>query len=161
MLLALLMKLWQKSNRTETNKSKVIEQFTVGDDRELDLALAEYDAIGSKAHAEMLCQVGIITKVENKKLQQGLDEILEEIKQGTFKIDDHSEDIHSQIELQLTKMIGEAGKKIHTGRSRNDQVLLDIKLLIRHELKEISKSVIKLFDKLISLSEQHQDKLLP
>jgi len=155
------MKLWQKPNHKETDKTKVVEQFTVGDDRDLDLLLAEYDVIGSKAHAEMLCKSGILTKEENKKLQKGLDEILNEIKNGNFKIDDSVEDVHSQIEFLLTQKAGDAGKKIHTGRSRNDQVLLDIKLYIRHELKVITKSVVQLFDKLISLSEQHKDKLLP
>lgn len=155
------MKLWQKLNHKETGKSKVVEQFTVGDDRELDLVLAEFDAIGSKAHAEMLCKVGILTREENKKLQKVLDGILKEIKNGKFKIDKSVEDVHSQIEFVLTERVGDAGKKIHTGRSRNDQVLLDIKLFIRHELKEITKSVVQLFDKLISLSEQHKDKLLP
>lgn len=155
------MKLWQKPNHKETDKSKIVERFTVGDDRELDLVLAEFDAIGSKAHAEMLCKVGILTKEENKKLQKGLDEILQEIKKGNFKIDDSVEDVHSQIEFLLTQKAGDAGKKIHTGRSRNDQVLLDIKLFVRHELKEITTSVVQLFDKLLELSEQHKDKLLP
>ncbi len=155
------MKLWQKPNYKETGKSKVVEQFTVGDDRELDLVLAEFDVIGSKAHAEMLSKVGILTKEENKKLQKALDEILQEIKKGNFKIGDSVEDVHSQIEFMLTERVGEAGKKIHTGRSRNDQALLDIKLYIRHELKEIRKSVVQLFDKLLSLSEVHKNKLLP
>jgi len=121
------MKLWQKPNHKETGKSKVVEQFTVGDDRELDLVLSEFDAIGSKAHAEMLCKVGILTREENKKLQKVLDGILKEIKNGKFKIDKSVEDVHSQIEFVLTERVGDAGKKIHTGRSRNDQVLLDIK----------------------------------
>jgi len=155
------MKLWQKPNHQETGKSKVAERFTVSDDRELDLVLAEFDVIGSKAHAEMLRKVGILTKEENRKLQKGLDEILQEIKKGNFRIDDSVEDVHSQIEFLLTERVGEAGKKIHTGRSRNDQALLDIKLFIRHELKEITKSAVQLFDKLIALSEQHKDKLLP
>ncbi len=155
------MKLWQKDNHKESDKSKIVERFTVGNDRELDLVLAEFDAIGSKAHAEMLCKAGIITKEENKKLQKGLDAILNEIKKGKFKIDDTVEDVHSQIEFMLTERVGEAGKKIHTGRSRNDQVLLDIKLFVRYELKEITKSVVQLFEKLISLSEQHKEKLLP
>lgn len=155
------MKLWQKNNHKESDKSKTVERFTVGNDRELDLVLAEFDAIGSKAHAEMLSKVGIITEEENRKLQKGLDEILKEIKKGNFKIDDSVEDVHSQIEFLLTERVGEAGKKIHTGRSRNDQVLLDIKLFVRHELKEITKSVVQLFEKLIALSEQHKDKLLP
>jgi len=155
------MKLWQKPNHKETDKTKIVEQFTVGDDRELDLVLAEFDAIGSKAHAEMLCKAGILPKDENKKLQKTLDDIIKEIKNGNFKIDDSVEDVHSQIEFMLTERVGEAGKKIHTGRSRNDQALLDIKLFIRHELKEIRKSVVQLFDKLLSLSEEHKNKLLP
>lgn len=155
------MKLWQKNNYKETDKTKVVERFTVGNDRELDLVLAEYDVLGSKAHAEMLCKVGILTKTENKKLQQALNQILKEIKDGKFKISANVEDVHSQIEFMLTERVGDAGKKIHTGRSRNDQVLLDIKLYLRNELQEITKTVVQLFNRLIALSEQHKDKLLP
>lgn len=155
------MKLWQKNNYKETDKTKVVERFTVGNDRELDLVLAEYDVLGSKAHAEMLCKVGILNKSENKKLQQALNEILKEIKVGKFKISADVEDVHSQIEFMLTERVGDAGKKIHTGRSRNDQVLLDIKLYLRNELQEITKTVVQLFDRLIDLSEEHKGKLLP
>lgn len=155
------MKLWQKSNHKETGKSKVVEQFTVGDDHDLDLVLAEYDVLGSKAHAQMLCKKGILTKQENARLQKALDDILKEIKAGKFRINKHVEDVHSQIEFMLTEKVGEAGKKIHTGRSRNDQVLVDIKLFICHELKEITLSVASVFSKLLELSERHKDKLLP
>ncbi len=152
------MKLWQKENN---NTSNLIEKFTVGKDNELDLALAEFDVIGSLAHTEMLESIGLLTKDELTSIHKELKNILNEIKDGKFIIEDGVEDIHSQIELMLTKRIGEAGKKIHSGRSRNDQVLVDIKLYVRYELKEIVKKVFNLFNQLIDLSEIHKDKLLP
>ncbi|MBA3706082.1 MAG: argininosuccinate lyase [Bacteroidetes bacterium] len=152
------MKLWQKENN---KPSELIEKFTVGKDNELDLLLAEFDVLGSIAHTQMLESIGLLTKKELSSIHTELKNILNEIKKGKFKIEDGVEDIHSQIELMLTKRIGEAGKKIHSGRSRNDQVLVDIKLYIRYELKEIVKQVSKLFDQLIKLSEQHKAKLLP
>jgi len=152
------MKLWQKENN---KPSELIEKFTVGKDNELDLLLAEFDVLGSIAHTQMLESIGLLTKKELKSIHAELKNILNEIKQGKFKIEDGVEDIHSQIELMLTKRIGEAGKKIHSGRSRNDQVLVDIKLYIRYELQEITKQVSGLFDQLIKLSEQHKGKLLP
>lgn len=152
------MKLWQKENN---NTSSLIEKFTIGKDNELDLALAEFDVIGSIAHTQMLESIGLLTEGELIAIHTELNHILNEIKEGNFEIEAGVEDIHSQIELVLTKRIGEAGKKIHSGRSRNDQVLLDIKLYLRHELKEITKLVSVLFDRLIALSEQHKDKLLP
>lgn len=152
------MKLWQKENDTTT---EWIEKFTVGKDNELDILLAEFDVLGSLAHTEMLESIGLLTKEELAQIHIELKKILDEIKQGKFKIDDGVEDIHSQIELMLTQRIGEAGKKIHSGRSRNDQVLLDIKLYLRYELKEISKKVYSLFNLLIKLSEMHKTKLLP
>jgi argininosuccinate lyase len=152
------MKLWQKeSNKT----SNLIEKFTVGNDNVLDLALAEFDVIGSIAHTEMLESIGLLTKEELTAIHKELKNILNEIKDGKFIIEEGVEDIHSQIELMLTKRIGEAGKKIHSGRSRNDQVLVDIKLYVRYELKEITKLVSNLFNQLIDLSEAHKDKLLP
>lgn len=152
------MKLWQKENN---NTSNLIEKFTVGKDNELDLALAEFDVVGSIAHTEMLESIGLLTKEELTSIHKELKNILTEIKAGKFIIEEGVEDIHSQIELMLTKRIGEAGKKIHSGRSRNDQVLVDIKLYVRYELKEITKLVSNLFDQLIDLSETHKDKLLP
>lgn len=152
------MKLWQKENK---NTSNLIEKFTVGKDNELDLALAEFDVVGSIAHTEMLESIGLLTKVELTAIHKELKNILSEIKAGKFIIEEGVEDIHSQIELMLTKRIGEAGKKIHSGRSRNDQVLVDIKLYVRYELKEITKLVSHLFNQLIDLSETHKDKLLP
>lgn len=152
------MKLWQKENN---NTSNLIEKFTVGNDNVLDLALAEFDVIGSLAHTEMLESIGLLTKEELTAIHTELKNILTEIRDGKFVIEEGVEDIHSQIELMLTKRIGEAGKKIHSGRSRNDQVLVDIKLYVRYELKEIVKQVYKLFNQLIDLSETHKHKLLP
>ncbi len=152
------MKLWQKENNST---SEWIEKFTVGKDNELDIVLAEFDVIGSVAHTEMLESIGLLPKEDLILIHTELKNILSEIKQGKFKIEDGVEDIHSQIELMLTKRIGEAGKKIHSGRSRNDQVLVDIKLYLRHELKEISQRVYSLFEQLIKLSETHKAKLLP
>ncbi len=152
------MKLWQKENNKTSN---LIEKFTVGKDNELDLALAEFDVLGSLAHTEMLESIGLLTKEELTAIHKELKNILTEIKAGKFIIEEGVEDIHSQIELMLTKRIGEAGKKIHSGRSRNDQVLVDIKLYVRYELKEIVKLVSNLFNQLIDLSETHKDKLLP
>jgi argininosuccinate lyase len=152
------MKLWQKENNTT---SQLIEKFTVGKDNELDLVLAEFDVIGSIAHTQMLESIGLLTNEELQLIHTELKNILNEIKQGKFKIEDEVEDIHSQIELILTRRIGEAGKKIHSGRSRNDQVLVDIKLYLRYELKEITKLISNLFEELIKLSEEHKNKLLP
>jgi argininosuccinate lyase len=152
------MKLWQKDN---SNTSNLIEKFTVGKDNELDLVLAEFDVKGSIAHTQMLESIGLLTKKELKAIHTELNNILKEIKQGKFVIEAGVEDIHSQVELLLTKRIGEAGKKIHSGRSRNDQVLVDIKLYLRYEITEITKQVNDLFNQLIKLSEEHKDKLLP
>ena len=152
------MKLWQKENN---KPSELIEKFTVGKDNELDLLLAEFDVLGSIAHTQMLESIGLLAKKELTAIHKELKNILNEIKSGKFKIEDGVEDIHSQIELMLTKRIGEAGKKIHSGRSRNDQVLVDIKLYIRYELQEITKQVSSLFDLLLKLSDQHKAKLLP
>jgi argininosuccinate lyase len=155
------MKLWQKENYKQDDKTLATERFTVGNDRNWDLRLAEFDAIGSIAHAQMLAQVGIISTEEAKDIKKGLEQILEEIKSNKFTIEEHVEDVHSQIEKLLTDKIGDAGKKLHTGRSRNDQVLLDIKLFLKHELKEMATLINKLFNRLQQLSEQHKDDLLP
>lgn len=152
------MKLWQKDAQLTADW---IETFTVGRDREFDLLLAEHDVLGSIAHATMLQSIGLLTQDELTNIHAGLNAILGEIKAGTFTIDDEAEDIHSQIELLLTQRIGEDGKKIHSGRSRNDQVLLDLKLYLRAELKHVSQEVKALFDTFIYLSETHKSKLLP
>ena len=152
------MKLWKKGNSVT---SELIEKFTIGNDKHLDLVLAEFDVIGSIAHTEMLESIGLLTKSELSLIHSELQNILLEIKSGSFKMDEGVEDIHSQIELMLTERIGECGKKIHSGRSRNDQVLVDIKLYLKYELKEIVKLTSTLFDSLILLSEEHKEKLLP
>lgn len=150
-------KLWQK----DIEVNKLIETFTVGKDTEFDMLLARHDVIASRAHAQMLEKVKLLTKDELKKLLAGLDSIEKQIKKGTFKIDAGVEDIHSQIELQLTRTTGEAGKKIHMGRSRNDQVLTAVKLYLKSELNAISKQVVEVFEVFIKLSEQHKNVLLP
>ncbi len=152
------MKLWQKDS---SKTSEFIEKFTVGKDNELDLVLAEFDVKGSIAHTQMLESIGLLTAEELSQIHAELKTILAEIKEGNFKIEDGVEDIHSQVELMLTQRIGDAGKKIHSGRSRNDQVLVDIKLYLRYELQEITSLVKSLFDELIKLSNEHKDKLLP
>ena len=152
------MKLWQKNN---TNTAALAEQFTVGRDKEFDLLLARYDIIGSIAHVTMLGEVGIMTKEESKLAIDGLNYILELAEKGKFKIEEGIEDVHSQVEKILTESIGEAGKKIHSGRSRNDQVATDIKLYLKNELNEIKDLVTKLFDTLIQKSETNKHILLP
>lgn len=152
------MKLWQKNN---THMAASVEQFTVGRDKEFDLLLANYDIIGSVAHVAMLGEVGIMTKAEAQKAVEGLNKILKLVEEGMFKIEDDVEDVHSQVEKMLTEMIGDAGKKIHSGRSRNDQVATDIKLYLKAELNEIKALVIILFNTLIEKSEANKHKLLP
>lgn len=150
-------KLWEKETKTD----KLIEHFTVGKDRELDLKIAPYDVIASKAHANMLSKVGLITHEESAQLINVLQEIAELLTRDEFKINEGVEDIHSQIEFYLTEKLGETGKKIHTARSRNDQVLTAIKLYLKNELKEIeglSKELQKIF---YSLSKEHKLKLMP
>lgn len=155
------MKLWQKGELQQDEKSLMTERFTVGNDRVLDMRLARFDVLGSLAHAEMLSEVGIISKAEFEAIQAGLQAILAEIEAGTFVLEEHVEDIHSQVEKTLTERIGDAGKKLHTGRSRNDQVLVDIKLFLKHELKGLSDMVLVLFERLQHLSETYKDHLLP
>ncbi len=149
--------LWSKG----TQATDLVEEFTVGNDRILDLRLAKYDVLGSKAHIKMLESIGLLTKEELEKLTSGLDEILKEIEAGDFVLEDDVEDIHSQVELILTRRLGEIGKKIHSGRSRNDQVLVDIKLFLKDETLKIRDEVLKLFDRLQDLSEKYKDVLLP
>ncbi len=152
------MKLWSKEN---TNTSQQIEKFTVGRDNEFDILLAEHDVTGTMAHVTMLSEAGLMEKSEAALALKGLKEILHEINKGEFKIEEGVEDIHSQVELLLTQRIGEAGKKIHSGRSRNDQVAVDIKLFLRAELIKIKEEVAKLFDLLIEQSEKNKHKLIP
>jgi len=155
------MKLWEKDKNVNTDTAKLIEQFTVGRDREFDLVLAEHDVLGSLAHTQMLESIGLLSKDELEQIHFELNTILQNIRSGNFQIDSSIEDIHSQIEWMLTQKIGDAGKKIHSGRSRNDQVLLDIKLYLRSEIKNVAKEVNSLFEQLLLLSEQHKEKLLP
>jgi len=150
-------KLWQK----DIEVNKLIEAFTVGKDTEFDMLLAEHDVMASRAHARMLEKVKLLSKADLTKLLAGLDTIEKQIKKGTFKMEDGVEDVHSQIELQLTRTAGEAGKKIHMGRSRNDQVLTAVKLYLKSELKAISTQVEEVFGVFIKLSEQHKNVLLP
>ena len=152
------MKLWQKEN---TSVSEVIQQFTVGRDKEFDILLAKYDVQGSIAHVKMLSQAGLMTIEESNKAVVALEDILIEISNSRFAMPGDAEDIHSYIEQLLTERIGDVGKKIHSGRSRNDQVALDIKLYLRAEILAIKGEVKKLFDLLILQSETHKSKLLP
>ena len=152
------MKLWQKEN---TSVSQLIEKFTVGRDKEFDILLAKYDVQGSIAHVTMLGEVGLMTKEESGKAVEALKQIAKEIDNGQFAIGRDTEDVHSQVEFLLTERIGETGKMIHSGRSRNDQVAVDIKLYLRNEIMEIKKQVELVFDLLISQSEKYKDHLLP
>ena len=149
--------LWNKG----TAATEVVDRFTVGDDRVLDLRLAQYDIEGSKAHIRMLESIGLLTADELKTLLEGLDDIAVAVKAGNFRVEDDVEDIHSQVELMLTRSLGDLGKKIHAGRSRNDQVLVDVKLFVRDELKQVREEVLTLFHTLQQLSEQHKEVLLP
>ena len=151
------MKLWQK----ETSTNEKIDHFTVGNDRTYDLVLAPYDCIASKAHAHMLGKIGLLMPKEVEKLTQALNTIQESAEQGDFKIEKEFEDMHSKIEFILTEKLGDLGKKIHTARSRNDQVLVAIQLFIKTELTQVKKEVVSLFDLLMDLSERHQNDLLP
>ncbi|RXE62428.1 argininosuccinate lyase [Muribaculaceae bacterium Isolate-004 (NCI)] len=139
----------------------MIEQFTVGRDRELDLRLARFDVEGSMAHIRMLQSIGLLSAAELDTLLEALTDILAVIDRGEFVIEPGVEDVHSQVEFMLTSRLGDTGKKIHSGRSRNDQVLVDLKLFMRSELKLTAESVRHLFDRLQELSELHKDKLMP
>ena len=151
------MKLWEKN--FEINKE--IERFTVGRDREMDLYLAKYDVLGSMAHITMLESIGLLEKDELAQLLAELKNIYHLAERGEFVIEDDVEDVHSQVEMLLTRKLGDMGKKIHSGRSRNDQVLVDLKLFTRHQLMEIAEEVKVLFDELIQKSEQYKDVLMP
>lgn len=150
-------KLWEKNY--EINHE--IERFTVGRDREMDLYLAKYDVLGSMAHITMLESIGLLEKEELKPLLDELKNIYELCEKGEFVIEDGIEDVHSQVELMLTRKLGDMGKKIHSGRSRNDQVLVDLKLFTRHQLKEIADAVKVLFDELLQKSNQYKEVLMP
>jgi argininosuccinate lyase len=150
-------KLWQKT----TNVNQLVENFTVGRDRVLDREMAAFDVLGSLAHTTMLESIGLMSAEDLALVQQELKAIYADIQNNNFTIEDGVEDVHSQVEMLLTQRIGDAGKKIHSGRSRNDQVLVDLKLFFRHKLKEVVEEVEKLFRQLIQLSEQHKDVLLP
>ncbi|MFA6084473.1 argininosuccinate lyase [Mucilaginibacter sp.] len=150
-------KLWQKT----TNVNKLVENFTVGRDRELDRQMAAFDVLGSLAHTTMLQSIGLMDADDLALVQRELKAIYADIEQDNFTIEDGVEDVHSQVEMLLTQRIGDAGKKIHSGRSRNDQVLVDLKLFFRHQLQQVVTETDTLFRQLIALSEQHKDVLLP
>ncbi|MBO4842836.1 MAG: argininosuccinate lyase [Bacteroidales bacterium] len=149
--------LWNKG----TAATDLVDRFTVGDDRQLDLRLAAYDIEGSKAHIQMLERIGLLGADELKALLEGLNDISVAVQAGNFAVEDDVEDIHSQVELMLTRSLGDLGKKIHAGRSRNDQVLVDVKLFLRDELRQLREEVLALFRTLQQLSETHKEVLLP
>ena len=151
------MKLWNKGFEPD----KLIEDFTVGADRELDLRLARYDVQGSMAHIRMLESIGLLESSELPVLLEALGRIAQSVERGEFTIEEGVEDVHSQVELMLTRELGDLGKKIHSGRSRNDQVLVDLKLFMRDEMRTVAKAVKRLFDRLQSLSNEHKDVLMP
>jgi argininosuccinate lyase len=151
------MKLWQK----DKTALDAVERFTVGNDREMDAYLAPFDVLGSLAHITMLQQIGLLTADELSQLRQELRNIYKEIQEGSFSLEEGVEDIHSQVELLLTRRLGETGKKIHSGRSRNDQVLVDLKLFLRHELQTLVADVKKLFDLLQQQSVRYSGLLMP
>ena len=151
------MKLWDKGYSIDN----FTEEFTVGKDKELDLMLAKADVLGNMAHLKMLRSIDLLSEQDQKELTQGLKEILVEVEKGNFVIEEGVEDVHSQIEFLLTQKCGEAGKKIHTGRSRNDQVLVDLKLFSRSALIEVFQQVESMFNLLITKAEENKDILLP
>ena len=150
-------KLWQK----DKTSLQEVEKFTVGKDNELDLHLASFDVISSLAHTKMLESVGLLSKEELHKIEIELKNIYKQIQKGGFKLNDGVEDIHSQVELMLTEKLGDVGKKIHSARSRNDQVLVDLKLFFRHEIEKLVFNTKNFFDLLIQQSEQYKTYLLP
>lgn len=151
------MKIWQK----DTDSSQEVEKFTIGRDPEFDQILAPFDVLGSMAHAKMLSKIGLLTPEENEALQKGLKEIYLEIEKGQFQIQPGVEDVHSQVEFLLIQRFGEVGKKLHSGRSRNDQVLVDLKLYYRSAIRELVNDTQELFDLMIDLAEQHKSDLMP
>ena len=151
------MKLWDKGFSID----KTIEAFTIGDDREIDLYIAKYDLQASLAHAKMLAKTGILDHNELLQIEQSIQHLQNEVENKTFKIEDDFEDVHSKIEFELTQRLGDAGKKIHTARSRNDQVLVALQLYYKDNLMALQKQVRALFDTLLNLAEQHKSELLP
>ncbi len=151
------MKIWDKGFAVD----KRIEEFTIGRDRELDVWLASFDVLGSMAHSRMLHKIGLLEKNELAQLLDGLKGIYQQVEAGEFEIEEGIEDVHSQVELMLTRKLGDIGKKVHSGRSRNDQVLLDLRLYIRHEIQSLVELSQQLFKTLISLSEQYKNVLMP
>lgn len=149
--------LWNKGTKAE----EIVEEFTVGNDRILDMKLAKYDIIGSLAHIEMLTKIGLLTEEEFAVLSKELKNILKTVESGEFRLDDDVEDIHSQVEIMLTGKLGALGKKIHSGRSRNDQVLVDIKLFLKDEVRKLKDEVIDLFNLLQELSEKYKNTMMP
>ena len=150
-------KLWEKSTTVDHD----VESYTVGRDREMDLYLAPYDVLGSLAHIKMLESIGLLTRDELDTLTHELRDIYHVIEQHGFKIEDDIEDVHSQVELMLTRRLGDTGKKIHSGRSRNDQVLVDLKLFIRSRIEDVTKALTRLFNTLLEQSERYKNVLLP
>ena len=150
-------KLWDKGIDVDA----AIEEYTVGNDRQLDMRLARYDVQGSMAHIRMLESIGLLTAEELKTLLGGLEQIAAEIERGEFRIEEGIEDVHSQVELLLTRRLGDVGKKIHSGRSRNDQILVDIKLFLRHEISAIGADVQRLCATLLEMSNRHAEVLMP
>ncbi len=151
------MKLWQK----DKTSLQEVEKFTIGRDQEMDMFLAPFDVLGSLAHITMLQSIGLIEKAELDVLQSALKKIYQRIVSGEFRVEPGVEDIHSQVEMELTKELGDVGKKIHSGRSRNDQVLVDLKLYLRHEIEQVVLEVNSLFNLLLGQSEKFKDNLLP
>lgn len=150
-------KLWQKT----TDVNQLVENFTVGRDREFDRQMAAFDVLGSLAHTQMLQTIKLLSAEDLQLVQTELKKIFQDVENGNFEIEAGVEDVHSQVELLLTRRIGDAGKKIHSGRSRNDQVLVDLKLFFRSELRQVVESVKQLFTLLLELSEKHKNVLLP
>ena len=151
------MKLWDKGFATDA----FVEEFTVGRDRELDLYLAEADVLGNMAHMKMLCSIGLLSEEDAVALEKGLKEIYAEVLRGDFVIEEGVEDVHSQVEFMLTERCGDAGKRIHTGRSRNDQVMVDLKLFSRSAIIALQEQVEQLFNALMAKAEEYKDVLMP
>ncbi len=151
------MKLWQKDYQVEN----IIERFTVGKDRELDMYLADFDVLGSLAHTQMLQSIGLLSASELADLQVELKHIYQKMQEGQFEIQEGVEDVHSQVELLLTEKLGDTGKKIHSGRSRNDQVMVDLKLYLRHTIRKLVGEIKEFFELLLDLSKKYQTVLMP
>lgn len=152
------MKLWEKEN---LSTNAVIQEFTVGNDRELDLQIAKYDLEASKAHAKMLTSVDLLSEKEYKDITRVLNKLVGQAENGSFKIEEQFEDVHSKIEYELTKELGPAGRKIHSGRSRNDQVLVCLHMYVKEQINEIKSLMKTLFERLINLSEKHKNVIIP